>query len=145
MHVRTQLRNAVVALLTGLPTTGANVFVAPVDPTTTDQLPALLVFTSSETSQPVELGEPRICERPLRLEVRALARQTDDLQDTLDQICLEVERALAMPNSLDAAKRTTLLATAIRMDGDFSKPVGQAALVYEVSYYVAENAPDVAL
>ena len=43
------------------------------------------------------------------------------------------------------AKTITLVATDIEMQGTSSRPVGQAAMTYEVVYAAAENSPDVGL
>lgn len=141
-HVRAQIRAAMKTAVTGLVTTGANVFVDHAYPLEIAALPGLLIRTLSEASQPQSLPSPRRYQRSARFVVYALAQLETDVQNTLDQICKEVEIALAMPNSLTGAKTTTLLATAFDLSGDGSQPVGRAAMTYECTYFTAENAPD---
>lgn len=146
-HLRRQIREAIVTALTGLTTTGARVFASRVYPLEAADLPGLLITTLSELSGPIDMGEPRTLERSVTLEVAAIAKSTADLDDVLDQICKEVEVALAMPVTALAgiAKSITLTATDIEVMGSGEQPFGRARLSYTVDYYAAENAPDVAL
>lgn len=144
-HLRRQIREAVATAVTGLTTTGARVFQSRVYPLQDTELPALLIYTEGETSVRRTLAAPGLLERTARVVVRAVAKATADLDDTLDQICKEVEIALAMPNAtVSVVKTITLVATDIELDGSAEKPTGQAAMTYEVIYFTAENAPDVA-
>jgi hypothetical protein len=145
-HLRRQIREAVGTAVTGLATTGARVFQSRVYPLPVTDLPGLTIATDSESSIGATLGAPRLIDRVLRLRVIAWARATADLDDTLDQICKEVEIALAMPCAALAgiAKTITLISTEIELEGTADKPVGQAALTYEINYIAAENAPDTA-
>lgn len=146
-HLRRQIREAIATAVTGLATTGARVFQSRVYPLErAGDLPGLLVFSLTETSEGSSLGAPRLMTRVLRVQVVAVAEATADLDDTLDQICKEVEIALAMPCAALAgiAKSITLSATDIELQGTSVRPVGQAAMTYEVVYIAAEDAPDVA-
>jgi hypothetical protein len=146
-HLRKQIREGIAAALAGLPTTGANVFQSRVYPLEDTDLPALQVYALGDTALAVSLPAPRLMERRLRVNVVAVAKAVDNLDDTLDQICEEAEQALAMPCAELAGlcKSITLVATDIEMQGTAERPVGQAAMTYEVYYLNAENAPDVAL
>jgi len=146
-HLRRQIRDAVATAITGLATTGARVFPSRVYPLETEgDLPGLLVFTLAESSSRSTLPAPGLMQRTVRLQVVAVAEATADLDDALDQICKEVEIALAMPCAALAgiAKTITLTSTDVELKGTSSRPVGQAAMTYEVVYLAAENAPDVA-
>lgn len=146
-HLRRRIREAIATAVTGLTTTSTRVFQSRVYPLErgTD-LPGLLVFSLAETSERRTAPAPGIMERVLRVQIVAVARALADLDDTLDGICKEVEMALAMPCSALAglAKTITLTSTDIEMQGTSDRPVGQAAMTYEVVYLAAENAPDVA-
>ena len=50
MHVRQQIRSAIITQVTGLTTTGINVFEHRVYPLAEDDLPAIVVSTTSEGS-----------------------------------------------------------------------------------------------
>lgn len=146
-HLRRQIREAIATAVTGLTTTSTRVFQSRVYPLErgTD-LPGLLVFSLAETSERRTMPAPGLMERTLRVQVVAVARALADLDDTLDGICKEVEVALAMPCAALAglAKTITLTSTDIELQGTSDRPVGQAAMTYEVVYMAAENAPDVA-
>lgn len=145
-HVRTQIRGAVVTALTGLTTTGSSVFGSRVYPLETASLPALLVSAQQEESALIEMSAPSLVERRLTLQVIAVARGTITVEDTLDQICKEVEIALAMPCAAlqGKAKSIELSSTEIEVDGAAEQVSGRAVMRFEVVYYVEQNAPDVA-
>lgn len=146
-HLRRQIREAIATAVTGLATTGARVFQARTYPLEREtDLPGLLVFSLAETSDVATLGAPRLLSRTLRVQVVAVAEGVSNLDDTLDGICKEVEIALAMPAGAlsGIAKTITLVSTDIEMQGTSVRPVGQAAMTFEVVYMAAEDAPDVA-
>jgi hypothetical protein len=145
-HLRAQIRAAIVATLAGLPTTGARVFASRVYPLERADLPGLLVFVRGEASAATTLPAPRVMQRTLRIQVVAVARGNANVDATLDQICLEVETQLAMPCAALAglAKHITLSATEIDVSGETEKPIGNAAMSYDVEYIAAENTPTMA-
>lgn len=146
-HLRRQIREAVAGAVTGLTTTGSRVFQSRVYPTQTTELPCLLVYARSETSAPLTIHPDRVLDRVLQLEIVAIAKATSDLDDTLDQVCKEVETALAMPLAAlnGKGKSIQLLSTEIELSGEGERPTGRAVLTYQVDYFNQENAPDVAL
>ena len=145
-HLRRQIREAVATAVTGLTTTGARVFQSRVYPLQDTELPALLVYSRSEISEPVTIHSPRMLDRALDLEIVAVAKATADLDDTLDQICKEVEIALAMPLAglASLAETISLQSTDIELRGETEKPTGRATMTYRVDYFNLENAPDTA-
>lgn len=147
MHVRQQLREAIATRLTGLTTTEDRVFQSRVYAVQDRELPCLLVFTRSESIGEVTVHAPKIISRTLTLEIVAVAKANDDLDDALDSICEEVEVALA--NQLAAieglAESIGLISTEYELSGAGEKPTGTATLLYEINYFTAENAPNAAL
>lgn len=146
-HLRRRIREAVAGAITGLATTGSRVYQSRVYPLEDADLPALRVTTLGETIDGWSVSAPRVQERHLRVSVEIVARAVADLDDTLDQAAKEVEVALAMPCAALAgiAKSITLQSTDIELDGASQRPTGHAAMVFDVFYMTAENAPDVAL
>jgi hypothetical protein len=145
-HVRRQIREAVATAVTGLATTSTRVFQSRVYPLEAADLPCLMVWTLSETAEPTTIHAPRLLMRVVSLQIMAIAKATSDLDDTLDGICKEVEIALANAVSLASlCKSVTLTSTEIELAGTSEQPTGRATMVFDVDYYVAENAPDVAL
>jgi hypothetical protein len=146
-HVRKQIRDAVVTALTGLTTTGANVFASRVYPLQATELPALRVYAQSESVEPMTIHAPDVLERLLRVQIESVCKANEDLDDLLDQICKEVEVALAWPVTglASLAKGAALTTVEIEMAGGAEQPVGVCRMLYDVSYYTNVNAPDVAL
>tara|TARA_R110000765_G_scaffold417292_1_gene519690 strand:- start:113 stop:559 length:447 start_codon:yes stop_codon:yes gene_type:complete len=145
-HVRMQIRNQVVTQLTGLTTTAARVFDSRVYPLEDANLPALLIYTKSETSEPIEIGTNRTSERLLSLNIEAYVKSTTNFEDTLDTICKEVEQAIAADPTLSGkAKDCYLESTEIEFNAEGEKPLAFCSLTFLTSYYVQEQSPDVAV
>ena len=127
-HVRQQIRERVGTVLTGLTTTGSNVY-----------------QSLSETSEPDTMGVQQGVERLLTLAVEGYAKATANLDDTLDTICKEVETAIAGDTKLNnLARNAFLTSTEIQLNGDGEQPIGVATMTFEVNYRTINNAPDVA-
>jgi hypothetical protein len=146
-HLRRQAREGIGTALTGLTTTGSRVFQSRVYPLEVADLPGILIYSEQETAEVQTIHSPRVLDRLLRVRVVAVAKATADLDDVLDGICKEVEIVLAMPVTALAgiAKLITLISTDIELSGTTEQPTGRAEMTYEVEYFTAENAPDVAL
>jgi hypothetical protein len=144
-HMRKQIRDAVVARLTNLTTTGANVFQDRVYALSDEELPAIIINTENETSQPNALMASRLMQRELNISVTAYVKAVATMDDKLDQICKEVEIALATDTSLGGlTKDLYLTSTNMTLDGSGEQPRGLAQMLWAASYYVRETAPDVA-
>jgi hypothetical protein len=144
MHVRTQIRNAVVARLTGLPLTGLNVFASRVYPIEDSQLPALMVNTDAEEIEPNAAG---VLIRSLTLAVRVLVRKPGGgLDDDLDTIAEDVEEAMALgPLLPGASEQITLTSLAVEFDREADAPFGVLTLNYRIDYVTTSAAPGSAL
>ena len=146
-HLRRQIREGVATAITGLATTGSRVFQSRVYPLADADLPALCVYCEQESSEVSTIHPHRTLDRKVEVIVEGVAKTYTDLDDTLDQIAKEVEIALANPVSALSGKATevTLRASEMGFAGSAEKPVGRIRMTYEVEYFAAENAPDVAL
>lgn len=142
-HVRQQIREAAAAALTGLTTTGARVFQSRIRPLRDADLPCLLVNTDEETIDGATIAG--MLERTLTLQIRAVAKVADDLDDTLDTMLAEVEVALATQTLGGRAKNIELTKIEIELNDDLEKPVGIATASYQVSYYTAAGIPGTAI
>jgi hypothetical protein len=93
-HIRKQIRDAAKAALTGLTTTGTNVFSGRVSLLKPTEMPGLLVFLNGDDGQEDAYvdGPTEMFAGTLRIE--AIAAANDDTIDVLDQIAVEVEAAL---------------------------------------------------
>lgn len=144
-HVRQQVRDAVKVALTGLTTTGANVFDSRVYELKDDELPALRIFTNSEDVQIDSIGFSRLQDRRLELVVEACVKQNGAFDDTLDTILKEVEVAIAANQGAGGAKFIQLAKIEIELSGEGEKPVGLGRMTFQVPYITALGAPDIAL
>lgn len=144
-HVRRQIRDGVMAALAGLPHTGANVFHARQHSLGERQLPALQLAVMGEKITRAAQGAPPVASRAAALVVQAEAVAGDGraLQDLLDAIGTEVERAVfawaeAQPWILDHQLSETDL-----LFGDPSeRRSGQLAMTWTITVLAREGDPD---
>nr|BAR33861.1 Phage minor tail protein U [uncultured Mediterranean phage uvMED] len=145
-HLRRQIRERVATMLTGLSSTGSNVFQSHVYPLETDDFPALCVYTQEEEIEVGAMGDPRVCHSNLTLIVDGYAQATSGLDDVLDQIGKEVQVAMAGDVDIqNLVKDSYLSSVDISYSGEGTSPIGMIRHNYLVLYRYAENAPDSAL
>lgn len=145
-HVRKQIRDNVVTAVTGLTTTGANVYRTRIYPLASGKLPGLAVYTSSETSVYETLTRPRTRSRTLELMVEGYASGTTNLDNTLDQIAVEVEEALETdPTRGGLAKDTQLTSTEVELVGEGESVAGVIKMTFEILYFTLEDDAEVAV
>ena len=145
-HIRQQIREKFGTLLTGLTTTSSNVYQSRVYPLENANLPALIIYTKAEESEPIVIGADRVMSRLLSVVVEGYTKATSNFDDTIDTISKEVEAAIAADRTLDGlAKDTYLESTEIEFNAEGEKPLGYVSLTFLTNYYVKEKAPDVAV
>jgi len=139
-HVRKQIRDAIVTALTGLTTTGSNVFRSRIYPLETGKLPGLCIFTRSESVEFDTLTISRSVMRELEVTVEGYVRGTANYDNTLDTIAVEVEEALAADVTLGGLSKD-LQVTNFEADfaGDGDQPVAVGRFTVLVQYRTAEN------
>mgnify|MGYP001181139922 CR=1 FL=1 len=143
-HIRQQIREYFGTNLNNLTTTGTRVHETRVYPLET--LPALVIYTKSETSEPLVIGSDRLMSRELSVVVEGYAKATSNFDDTIDTISKEVEEAISADPTLGGlAKDTYLEATEIEFNAEGEQPLGFVSLTFLTNYYVQETNPDVAV
>jgi hypothetical protein len=143
-HIRQQIREKIGTILTGLNTTGSRVYESRVYPLET--VPALVIYTKAESSEPIVIGTDRVMSRELSVVVEGYAKATSNFDDTIDTISKEVEEAIAVDRTLDGlAKDCYLESTEIEFNAEGEKPLGYVSLTFLTNYYVKETNPDVAV
>ena len=110
-HLRKQIRDNVVIVLTGLSTTGSRVYASRVYPMAAANLPGLCVYAKSEEVETTTITRPRTQVRTLTLSVQDFAVATSGLDNTLDAISLEVKEALASDPSRSSLVKDTSVET----------------------------------
>lgn len=152
-HAREQIRDALVTVLTGLATTGANVFRnRPETLRIPDaNLPALLIYTEGESVDYATIHGPGgLWEHVLDIVVMGVAKVSADLDETLDDILAEVDTALFA--NLTTQTLTNRLKTlgppqvsAIDIDDTLETRVGRITLRLAAVYHTAAGAPQTIL
>ena len=145
-HIRQQIRERAGTVLTGLTTTGSNVFETRIYPLENTNLPALVIYTKNETSEPLVISTNRLMSRELELIVEVYVKQTSNFDDQVDKICKEVEVAISADTTLNGlAKDCFLQSTEIEYNTEGEQPLSYAVLTFLTNYYVQETAPDIAV
>lgn len=143
-HLRTQIRDAVVAILSGLPTTGANVFVARGVPLSDNKLPAIIVETNGESVDDNTIyGQ---LQRELTLTLKVRVKETGAVDQTIDAILKEIEAALYASSSANTlgglVNSVRLRGIANGVNGGYELPVGHADTDWLVLYFTQAGVPD---
>lgn len=139
-HVRKQIRDAIITALTGLTTTGSNVFRSRIYPLESNKLPGLCVFSKSEATTFDTLTISRSINRVLEIGVEAYVKATSDYDNTLDTIAVEVEEAIASDVTLGSlAKDTQVTSFEADFSGEGEQPVAIGRFTVEVIYRTLEN------
>ena len=139
-HVRQQIRDRFATLLTsGVSLVSSRVYSSRVYPLTQANLPALTIYTGSESSGLQTMGVKTLS-RTASIMVDAYVRSTANVDDTIDSICVQVEEAIASDYTLNGiAKNTVLISTDIDFSGEAEQPVGIARLTFSVLYVTSIN------
>ena len=144
-HLRQSIRERIATDVTGLSTTGSNVFQSRFYPAEDASLPCLLVYTTSEESEVTEIASPRPMTRLLNVIVQGVVGATTP-DDTLDTISKEIEVAMASDVTInDLADNSFLSSTDIEFNADGSKPICTVMLNYVVEYRNVDNDPESAI
>lgn len=140
-HARKQIREAVKTAITGLTTTGARVYESRVYPMAADNLPGLIVYTIQEAAEPISrLSSGVKYMRTLNIAVEAYVKATGTADDTIDQICAEVEAALPdAAGVLALVEKIDYIGTEIDFFASAEKPAFAATMTYQAVYYTLEN------
>lgn len=135
MHARTQIRNAVAERLR---ISFTNVFASRAKPLFDQDLPAVLVYTTSEkiVVERWDTDGTGALFHELELFVEAVDTGKDDLDDKLDALAEQIENALdgwEIPERKSAILR--FVGTDMDMNTDGSKTYGAVRLSFALTYY----------
>ena len=134
-HVRQQIRNRIATLVTGLATTGSNVYKMRRYSLDEAKLPAVVVYTMDENSSLITVGT-RTLRRSTNVAVQAFAKgSSTSVFDTIDTICVEIEEAIAADFTLNGlAKSCILTSTNMDINVEGEQSIGSANMIYNVEY-----------
>jgi hypothetical protein len=145
MHAIEQIRGAFVTALTGLSTTGPNVFPSRVYPSDDQSLPAICIFTLGDS---VARHGPRstgvqVREVTVRVEGRSKLGAADVIEDALDSIAEEIEAALGADLTLGGLVLWAGLASSSKtISDDLEVPSGILAQTWTCRYLVNASDPE---
>ena len=128
-HIRKQIRDAIVSDITGLDTTGDNVYSGRVYPY--DVYPCLAVYTElDETSESIDgMGYDG---RVISVNIEAHNKTNSNLAASLDEILAEVYLAIRDGASIAAIVDAILIEqTRIEINADADQPTGTATIYYK--------------
>ena len=139
-HIRKSLRDNVTTTLTGLTTTGSNVYQTRVYPLAEDKLPGIAIYTRTEDTEYQTIDVPRIQERTLRVAIEIYVKALVNYDDVLDKIAEEVETALSADVTRgNFAKDTRVVSFDSQFSGDGDQPIAYATMEVEIDYFTREN------
>lgn len=146
-HHRKQIRDLIVAAVTGLATTGARVEQSRVYNVSDAEPNGILVYNGPNESRALSMGANPTIEQDFTVFVEPYAKASSDIDDVLDQICLEVEVAiLGTDNDLtNTVHRINLVSTETEFSGDGDQPLGSAVMTFSVMYTTKETDPETIL
>jgi len=143
-HVRKQLRGQVATLVQSLTTYAVNVYKNRRYPVDSSELPCLIVQTGEEEIEILTIDYPAQQLRQEQLIISVIAETTVGMDDMLDEICKDIEVALA--GNVSIAKSFKLDSTSgIEPNIVGEKPVGVVDMRFVAEIYTLENAPFTAL
>ena len=139
-HVRKNIRDNVATTLTGLTTTGSNVFKTRLFPLGEAKLPALCIYTKTENITYPTISPPRTQVRELEVIVEAYIKGTDAVDDMLDVIAVEVEEAIYTDLTRGGyAKDTQVTDFEADYTADGEQSVGMGRFTIAITYATVEN------
>lgn len=142
-HLRTQIRQRIVTNLTGLTTTGTNVYDTRVYPLASDKLPGLAIYTKAETTEYETMRPPRTLRKTITAVIEIYVKMTSTFDEVLDTIAAEIEAALYSDLTQNGlAFDTKVLSFEADFGGDAEQPLGQGTMEVEVIYAATEGSPE---
>lgn len=94
MHKRTSIRDRIIVVLTGLTTTGANVFQSKIEGLSDAQLPALKVYCKDEELIDDTFSKGHSGIMSMELMIECIVKENTNYDDTLDLILEEIQAAM---------------------------------------------------
>jgi len=143
-HVREQIRNAAATLVTGLTTTGSKVHTSRKAPLfdKSAELPCLCVYTGDEEIDEEKGRHAGLAYRYLELKITGYAEDSETLDDTLDDIAVEVETAVMASRRLGIGVIDTFLINSEKEETvEAEKALGKIDLIFKVTYLTAIGTP----
>ena len=138
-HYRQQIREQVATTLTGLNTTGNNVFQSRIYNIEESKLPCLCIYTVSETSEPISMSPPRSIEKVLDLVIEIYIKGQNSATD-LDAVVKDVKTKMYSDRLINNLAKDSYLSTQeLTYNGEGDKNIAVGVLTYQVFYHHTEG------
>ena len=138
-HYRQQIRERVATTLTGLNTTGSNVFQSRIYNIEESKLPCLCIYTVSETSEPISMSPPRSIEKVLDLVIEIYTKGQNSATD-LDADVKDVKTKMFSDRLINNLAKDSYLSTQeLTYNGEGDKNIAVGVLTYQVFYHHTEG------
>ena len=138
-HYRLQIRERVATTLTGLNTTGSNVFQSRIYNIEESKLPCLCIYTVSETSEPISMSPPRSIEKVLDLVIEIYTKGQNSATD-LDAVVKDVKTKMFSDRLINNLAKDSYLSTQeLTYNGEGDKNIAVGVLTYQVFYHHTEG------
>lgn len=138
-HYRQQIREQVATTLTGLNTTGNNVFQSRIYNIEESKLPCLCIYTVSETSEPISMSPPRSIEKVLDLVIEIYTKGQNSATD-LDAVVKDVKTKMYSDRLINNLAKDSYLSTQeLTYNGEGDKNIAVGVLTYQVFYHHTEG------
>lgn len=137
IHPRQAIRERVRDLLKFKTSAEDRVFTSREVPWRKIDLPGIAIYSLEETSEPAFSNtEPRIFERIVSLAVVGVVMVSEDVDDRIDALALEIESVVNADPALGLSTvvDSYLAATAVEIAEEQGRPVGAVRLTYTVKY-----------
>ena len=148
--LKKQIRDRVKANLTGLDTTGANIFVGRIYPVEESKLPCLLIYDHQENIEigTVSVAGSRTMLSELEILVEGYAQSSSG--ELLENILCDIQKEVLIALSADPDLNNLVMDcqfsnSEISLSAEGKKPTGSNKLTLLVNYAYAENRPDIAV
>jgi hypothetical protein len=144
-HARQQIRERFITLLTGLTTTGSNVFKGRVYPHGSDNVPGWNVRNGADRLVPDQdtLGKRQMYEFQCLFEGRSKPAYGTELDDQLDTMAAEAQAIImADPTLGDLVMHCELTDTEFDTFGSQERPVGIIRQRWAVRYFIFAEDPE---
>lgn len=139
-HVRQTIRSNITTTLTGLTTTGSNVFQTRFYPLSENKLPALGIYCKTDTGEYESVTKPRTVQHQAEYSVEIYAKATANVENTIDTITTEVSEALVTDLTRGGnAKDTKVTDFNFDFNSEGDQPVAVAVLTILVDYATLET------
>ncbi|AGC43259.1 hypothetical protein MYSTI_01928 [Myxococcus stipitatus DSM 14675] len=141
MHPRQRIREAVVATLANRTAAGPRVVKMLSVPHRQSALPALAVYIKTDTIDDTDSTAPRELKRGISLVIQGMVDLSENVDDLLDDLALEVEARMGADDTLGGAVDDCVLSqTELEVLPDGERPVGMFNMEFNVTVYTSVGA-----